>query len=78
MGKKLTVTLSDVATEQFNEVNYSLDLPHKKVSNSDVVSHCLEECLMSEEITGDQITNFKYPDKYKGWIKKHGIKQYKG
>lgn len=79
MSKKITVTLSDLAEKQFIEVNYSLDLPHKTASQSDVVSHCLEECLAFEEITGDQITNFimtKYPKKYKAWIKKHNIKQY--
>lgn len=79
MAKKITVTISDLAEKQFNEIAYSLDLPHKKASQSDFIDHALIECLLFEEITGDQITNFimtKYPKKYKEWLKKHKIKQY--
>jgi hypothetical protein len=79
MAKKITVTLSAMAEKQFNEIAYSLDLPHKKPGNSDFINHALEECLLFEEITGDQITNFiatKYPKKYKAWLKKHNVKQY--
>jgi hypothetical protein len=79
MAKKVTVTFSPVAEKQFNEVNYSLDLPHKATTQSDVVNHCMEECLAFEEIIGDQITNYlmtNFPEKYKEWIKKHNIKQY--
>lgn len=81
MAKKLTVILDNLAQKQFEQVYFSLDLPDKSASQSDAVSHCLTECLAFEEITGDQITSYlmdKYPKKYKQWIKKHNIKQYKG
>lgn len=79
MSKQITVRLSEVAEKHFNEVYFTLDLPNKSASQSDAVNHCLEECLMFEEIMEDQITNFimtNYPEKYDAWIIKHNIKQY--
>jgi hypothetical protein len=79
MSKKITVTLSDNAERQFNELEYSLDLPHKRTSQSDIVNHCMEECLAFEEITDDQITNYlatNFPEKYTQWLKDRNVKQY--
>lgn len=79
MAKKITTSLSAIAESHFYELAYSLDLPHKKTSQSDIVNHCIEECQAFEEITGDQITNYlstNFPDKYKEYINKHKIVQY--
>jgi hypothetical protein len=79
MAKKITVTLDDVGERHLNELAYSLDLPHKKASQSDMVNAAMGECRAFEEITGDQITNYlldKYPTQYKAWLQKNNIKQY--
>lgn len=77
--KKITVLLDETASAHFAEVNYSLDLPHKKTSSSDVVNHCFNECAMFEAITGDQITNWlmdNHKSGYEKWIKDNNIQQY--
>lgn len=80
MSKKMTITLSDIAEKHFHNVNYGLEVPEKTNPNqSDVINHCMEECLAFEEITDDQITNYlvtNYPEQYKAWIEKYNIKQY--
>jgi hypothetical protein len=71
MAKKITVTLSATAEKQFAELDYSLDLPHKKTTQSDIVNHCMEECRAFEEITGEQITAWlaeHYAGSYKAWV----------
>lgn len=74
MAKKITVNLSATAERQFIEIDYSLDLPDKRTTHSDIVNHCMEECRAFEEITGDQITSWlhdNYPDAYKEWVNKN-------
>jgi hypothetical protein len=79
MAKKITTTLSEVAESHFHELSYSLDLPHKKTTQADIINHCMEECKAFEDITGDQITNYlltNFPDQYKEWLAKYHIIQY--
>lgn len=79
MAKKITITLDDVAEKYFNEVMFSLDLPHKTASQSDVISHILNEAAAFECITQDQLSNWldnNHKEAYKKWIKDNNIKQY--
>jgi hypothetical protein len=80
MSKKITVTLDKIGEKHFNDVAYSLDLPNKnRVTQSDCINHCLMECKMFEDITGDQITNWLntfFEKEYAAWIKKNNIKQF--
>jgi len=80
MPKKITITLDDVAERHFNEVAYSLDLPHKsKASYSDIINHCLNELRAFEDITDDQVTNWldsNHKDAYDKWVKDNNIQQY--
>lgn len=57
MAKKITVTLSEKAEKYFNDVAYSLDYGNGKVAtNSQVISHCLEELALFEEHAGESVT----------------------
>ena len=57
--KKITVTLSDKAEKYFNDVAYSLDNGDGKVATqSEVISHCLEELQMFEEASGQDVTGY--------------------
>lgn len=57
--KRITVTLSDKAEKYFNEVAYSLDYGDGKVATqSQVISHCLEELALFEENAGQDVTGY--------------------
>ena len=63
--KRITVTLSDEAEKYFNEVQYSLDFGDGKVATqSQVISHCLEELALFEGASGLDVT---------GYLRENGI-----
>lgn len=77
MASKYTVTLNEAQDKYFAEVKYSLEMPDKETSNSDVINHCLFELKLFEKFTGDQMTNWlaeNYPDEYEKALKEEKFK----
>lgn len=58
MSKKITVTLSDAAERYFNEVAGTLDFGNGVPTQSQVISHCLEELKIFEQLNDDSLTSF--------------------
>lgn len=56
--KKITVTLTDKAEKYFNEVAYSLDFEGRTATQSEVISHCLQELSDFEQTFGGDLTTF--------------------
>lgn len=70
----LNITLNPVQDQYFAEVAYSLDLPHKKASISDIYNHMLGELAAFEKITGDQLSNWlntNYHTQYQNYLKEN-------
>lgn len=71
MPKKITVTLSDKAAQYLAEVQYSLDKGNGVCSQSECISHSLEELAAFEKITDDQVTNWlqtNHPTQYNEFL----------
>jgi hypothetical protein len=75
MSKRITIILSDKATDFFNLVMYGLEVSDgkgstKPANQSQAISHCLEELALFEDFTEDQLTNWlmtNYPEKYQAY-----------
>lgn len=62
MAKTITVTLSEKAEKYFDELMYGLEFPQGEelvqATESQAISHALEELAAFEEYTDDQVTNW--------------------
>ncbi len=73
MSKTITITLTKAAEAYFNDIMYSLDLPHKRASHSDAINHALSELLFFEEINDQDLTSWMQddsPEKYQEQLAK--------
>jgi hypothetical protein len=70
---QITVILDKNAAKYFADVHYSLDKgDDSETTESDVINHCLQELMLFEQFTDDQLTNWlftNYPEKYSEFIK---------
>lgn len=71
--KTIRVTLSEKAEAYFNEVAYSLDFGDgKRLTNSQIINHCLEELADFEVTEGQPVTGY-LEDTYKTYSKNSPI-----